>query len=78
MIRRALNTLTLNSLKRAAENLEIMTTRYLEGLSPILEVLDAQVFWLKAYLDHINAKRIYQVSYSALLKSVGELSVVNK
>lgn len=67
--------LTLNSLNRASENLEIMTTRYLEGLSPILEVLDAQVFWLKAYLDHINAKRIYQVSYSALLKSVGELQV---
>ncbi len=67
--------LTLNSLKRASENLEIMSTRYFEGLSPILEVLDAQVFWLKAYLDHINAKRIYQVSYSALLKSVGELQV---
>lgn len=70
--------LTLNSLKRASENLEIMTTRYLEGLSPILEVLDAQVFWLKAYLDHINAKRIYQVSYSALLKSVGELNIANE
>jgi len=68
--------LTGTSLKKAMENLEIMTTRYNEGLSPILEVLDAQVFWDKAYADHIEAKRLYQVSYSALLKSIGELYVV--
>ena len=67
--------LTRTSSKRAEENLDIMTTRYNEGLSPILEVLDAQVFWNKAYLDYIEAKRLYQVSYSALLKSVGELQV---
>ena len=65
--------LTSTSLKRAEENLDIMTTRYKEGLSPILEVLDAQVFWNKAYVDYIEAKRLYQVSYSALLKSFGEL-----
>lgn len=65
--------LTYTSLKRADENLDIMTIRYIEGLSPILEVLDAQVFWLKAYLDHIEAKRLQQVAYSVLLKSVGEL-----
>ncbi|MCK5087797.1 MAG: TolC family protein, partial [Melioribacteraceae bacterium] len=65
--------LTSRSLKRAEENLDIMTTRYKEGLSPILEVLDAQVFWNKANVDYIEAKRLYQVSYSALLKSIGEL-----
>lgn len=67
--------LTTASLNRAIENLDIMTTRYLEGLSPILEVLDAQVFWYKAYTDNIEAKRLYQVSYTALLKSIGELYV---
>lgn len=65
--------LTSNSLTRASENLDIMTIRYIEGLSPILEVLDAQVFWSKAYLDHIYAKRLHQISYSSLLKSIGEL-----
>lgn len=69
--------LTSTSLKRAEENLEIMTTRYNEGLSPILEVLDAQVFWNKAYTDYITSKRMYQISYSALLKSIGELYIVN-
>lgn len=69
--------LTSTSSIRAEENLDIMTTRYNEGLSPILEVLDAQVFWNKAYADHIEAKRLYQVSYSALLRSIGELYVVN-
>ena len=67
--------LTTASLDRAIENLEIMTTRYIEGLSPILEVLDAQVFWYKAYTDNIEAKRLYQVSYTALLKSIGELYI---
>ena len=67
--------LTTTSLSRAEENLDIMTTRYNEGLSPILEVLDAQVFWNKAYYDHIEAKRLYKVSYSVLLKSIGELHV---
>ena len=70
--------LTSTSLKRAEENLEIMTTRYNEGLSPILEVLDAQVFWNKAYSDYITAKRMYQVSYSALLKSIGELHIASE
>lgn len=67
--------LTTASLHKAIENLDIMTTRYIEGLSPILEVLDAQVFWYKAYTDNIEAKRLYQVSYTALLKSIGELYV---
>ena len=70
--------LTSASLLRAEENLDIMTTRYIEGLTPILQVLDAQVFWLKAYEDFIEAKRIYHVSYSALMRSVGELQITEE
>lgn len=60
------------SLNDAEENLDIITDRYNEGLSPIIEVLDAQVYWQLAYLSYIDAKTYYQISYSEFLKALGE------
>ena len=52
--------LTKESLQKADENLSIMTDRYLEGLTSILEVLDAQEFWQRAYKDLLDAQVYYK------------------
>ena len=55
--------LTRNSLVKAEENLLIMTDRYLEGLTSILEVLDAQLYWQRAYKDMLDAQFNYKQSW---------------
>ena len=63
--------LTQNSVLQADENLDLVTDRYVEGLSPILDVLNAQIFWENAYRDFIFAKKEFQISYSVYQKTMG-------
>jgi len=63
--------LTENSVQQADENLDLITDRYIEGLSPIIDVLNAQLFWESAYRDFVNAKKDFQISFSFYQRALG-------
>ena len=63
--------LTQNSVQQADENLDLITDRYVEGLSPIIDVLNAQLFWESAYKDFVAAKKEFQINYSLYIKALG-------
>jgi outer membrane protein TolC len=65
--------LTRESLNKAEENLQIMTDRYLEGLTSILEVLDAQVYWHRSYKDMLDAQLYYKRAFAYHKFSIGEI-----
>ncbi len=69
---------SFSALDNASKNVEVMLDRYHEGLSSVLEVLDAQLFWQKSYLNYIESKFELNMAYSSYLKAMGELSVENK
>ena len=64
-----------SALDNASKNVDVMLDRYYEGLSSVLEVLDAQLFWQKSFLNYIEAKFELNTAYSAYQKAMGELSV---
>ena len=64
-----------SALGNASQNRDVMLDRYAEGLSSVLEVLDAQLFWQKSYLNYIEAKFELNMAYSAYLKAMGEMSI---
>ncbi|MBO7199150.1 MAG: TolC family protein, partial [Alistipes sp.] len=47
------------------ENLVISTYSYREGLSTVLDVLQAQISWLQAYSNAIAAQYDYAVAIAA-------------
>ncbi len=59
------------SLANAAKNVSVMMDRYNEGLSSVLEVLDAQLDWQKTYYNYILAKYDLNVAYSQYQYAVG-------
>ena len=63
--------LTQNSVQQADENLDLITDRYVEGLSPIIDVLNAQLFWESAYIAFVAAKKEFQINYSLYIKALG-------
>ena len=65
--------LTKESLQKAAENLDIMTDRYLEGLTSILEVLDAQEFWQRSSKDLLDAQAYYKRALAYYKHSIGQI-----
>ncbi|NME68078.1 TolC family protein [Flammeovirga aprica] len=65
--------LTNASLAKADENLKMITDRYKDGLSPIIEVTDAQVNWQLAYAEYIDAKVKYKVACTNIEKASGDL-----
>ncbi len=65
--------LTANSLTKAEENLSIMTDRYLEGLTSILEVLDAQLYWQRSYKDLLDAQLYYKNALVVYKRASGQL-----
>jgi outer membrane protein TolC len=65
--------LTKESLQKADENLSIMTDRYLEGLTSILEVLDAQEFWQRAYKDLLDAQVYYKRAFAYYKHSIDQI-----
>ena len=64
----------MSSLDNAAKNVSVMLDRYHEGLSSVLEVLDAQLYWQKTYFNYINAKYQLNVAYSEYLRAMGVIS----
>jgi outer membrane protein TolC len=62
------------SLNNAKQNVSLMLDRYNEGLSSVLEVLDAQAFWQKSYFNYIQAKYDVNLAYSEYLHALGELT----
>ncbi len=64
-----------SALDNSEKNVEVMLDRYQEGLSSVLEVLDAELFWQKTYMNYIKAKLELNMAYSSYLKATGELSV---
>jgi outer membrane protein TolC len=65
--------LTEQSVVKAQENVDVITERYNSGLTPIIEVLDAQANWLRAYDEGVKAKVNYFQSLAVYKKSIGEL-----
>lgn len=65
---------SISSLDNAAKNVSVMLDRYNEGLSSVLEVLDAQLDWQKTYLNYILSKYQLNMAYSQYLYSIGEFS----
>ncbi len=65
--------LTKESLQKAQENLNIMTDRYLEGLTSILEVLDAQEFWQRSYKDMLDAQVYYKRALAYYKYSINQI-----
>ena len=63
-----------SSLDNAAKNVSVMLDRYNEGLSSVLEVLDAQLYWQKTYFNFILAKYEVNIAYSQYQYALGELS----
>jgi len=65
----------INALDNASKNVIVMLDRYNEGLSPVLDVLDAQMFWQKTYYNYIQAKYQLNTAYSSYIHAMGELTV---
>jgi len=63
-----------SSLQNAADNVSVILDRYNEGLSSVLEVLDAQRDWQKTYMNFILAKYELNIAYSQYLYAVGSFS----
>ena len=66
---------SVSSLDNATKNVDVMLDRYHEGLSSVLEVLDAQLFWQKTYFNYIQAKHELNIAFSAYQHAMGELSI---
>jgi outer membrane protein len=60
-----------SSQQKAKENLELAEGRYQAGVGPSLEVTDAQVAYIKAETDHVQALYDYQLATAKLLKAMG-------
>ncbi len=67
-----------SSLDNAAKNVSVIIDRYNEGLSSVLEVLEAQRDWQKTYLNFILAKFDVNTAYSQYLFAVGNFSRMTK
>ncbi len=63
-----------SSLKNATENVSVILDRYNEGLSSVLEVLEAERDWQKTYMNFILAKYELNVAYSQYLFAIGYFS----
>ena len=64
-----------SALKNATQNVSVMLDRYNEGLSSVLEVLDAQLYWQKSYANYVQSKYQLNVAYSRYLRAIGNLEL---
>lgn len=67
-----------SSLNNAAMNVSVFLDRYNEGLSSVLEVLDAQMGWQKTYMNFIIAKYELNVAYAQFLYAIGQFSQLSQ
>lgn len=65
----------INALVNAQNNVDVMLDRYFEGLSSVLEVLDAQLDWQKTYFNYTQAKQELNFAYTSYQRAMGELSI---
>jgi outer membrane protein TolC len=65
--------LTTESLQKAKENLGLMIDRYFEGLTSILEVLDAQLYWQRSYKEMLDAQLYYKRTFAYYKHSIGQI-----
>jgi len=65
----------INALENAQNNVDVMLDRYFEGLSSVLEVLDAQLDWQKTYFNYTRAKHELNFAYTSYQRAMGELSI---
>lgn len=65
---------TEESLRIAGENLAISTYSYSEGLTTILDVLQAQLNWIQLYSNSIRARYDYADAVSAYLQITADYS----
>jgi len=63
-----------SSMDNAAKNVSVILDRYNEGLASVLEVLDAQLYWQKSYMNYIMAKYQLNIAYSEYQYALGEFS----
>lgn len=63
--------LTTSSLEKADENLKIMTDRYQDELTSILEVLDAQLYWQRSYKNMLDAQLYYKRALAYHKNAIG-------
>jgi len=66
---------SFSALENASKNVSLMIDRYNEGLSSVLEVLDAQLYWQKSYFNYIQAKYQLNTAFSNYQRALGELVV---
>ena len=64
-----------SSLENAKNNVDVMLDRYFEGLSSVLEVLDAQLDWQKTYFNYTLAKHELNLAFTSYQRAMGELSL---
>jgi len=64
-----------SSLENAQSNTDVMFDRYYEGLSSVLEVLDAQLDWQKTYFNFVQAKNELSNSFTKYKRAMGELNI---
>ncbi|WP_020527627.1 TolC family protein [Flexithrix dorotheae] len=65
--------LTESSLEKANENYELIRDRYQEGLTPIIELLDAQFNWLQAYNSVLESRWHYFSSLAEYNRVTGKI-----
>jgi outer membrane protein TolC len=65
----------LGALENAKKNVDVYLDRYNEGLASVLEVLDAQLYWEKTYLNYIESKYQLNIAYTSYQYALGELTV---
>jgi outer membrane protein TolC len=63
----------ISSLDNAKKNVDVYLDRYNEGLSSVLEVLDAQLYWQKTYYNYILSKYQLNLAFTAYQRALGEL-----
>ena len=65
--------LTARSLEQAQENMKISGDRYTTGMETLVDCLEAQTVWQRAWMEHINAKTRQRFSQTYYLKAAGKL-----
>lgn len=65
--------LTARSLHQAEENMRVSADRYSEGMETLVNYLEAQTVWQRAWSEHIDAKNRQRLNQTYYLKAAGKL-----
>lgn len=67
--------IALVNLRASQENLELNTYSYSEGKIPILDVLQAQLYWIQAYTSAVNSFHSYHIAVADYQKAIGSIGL---